>query len=50
MKRWGKILLVAGAVAVAAIAAIPLFVNANTFRPAVEKELARTLGRSVKVG
>ena len=50
MKRWGKILLVAGAVAVAAIAAIPLFVNANTFRPAVEKELAHTLGRSVKVG
>ena len=50
MKRWAKILLVAGAVIVAAIAAIPLFVNANTFRPAVEKELARALGRSVKVG
>ncbi|MGA8306728.1 MAG: DUF748 domain-containing protein [Candidatus Acidiferrales bacterium] len=50
MKRWAKILLVAGAVVAAAIAAIPLFVNANTFRPTVEKELARTLGRSVKVG
>ena len=50
MKRWAKILLVVGAVIVAAIAAIPLFVNANTFRPAVEKELQRTLGRSVKVG
>ena len=50
MKRWAKILLVAGAVIVAAIAAVPLFVNANTFRPAVEKELARALGRSVKVG
>lgn len=50
MKRWAKILLVALAVVVAAIAAIPLFVNANTFRPAIEKELAGTLGRSVKVG
>ncbi|MGB9243535.1 MAG: AsmA family protein [Candidatus Acidiferrales bacterium] len=50
MKRWAKILFVAGAVIVAAIAAIPLFVNANTFRPAVEKELARALGRGVKVG
>ena len=50
MKRWAKILLVVGAVIVAAIAAIPLFVNANTFRPTVEKELQRTLGRTVKVG
>jgi AsmA protein len=50
LKRWAKILLVAAAVFVAAIAAIPLFVNANTFRPTVEKELERTLGRSVKVG
>ena len=50
MKRWAKILLVAGAVIVAAIAAIPLFVNADTFRPTVEKELQRTLGRSVKMG
>ena len=50
MKRWAKILLVVGAVIIAAIAAIPLFVNANTFRPTVEKELQRTLGRTVKVG
>ena len=50
MKRWAKILLAAGAAAVAAIASIPLFVNANTFRPTVEKDLARTLGRTVKVG
>jgi AsmA protein len=50
LKRWAKILLVAGAVVVAAIASIPLFVNTNTFRPTVEKELAYTLGRSVKVG
>jgi AsmA protein len=50
VKRWAKILLVAVGVVVAAIASIPLFVNANTFRPAVEKQLANALGRSVKVG
>lgn len=50
MKRWAKILIVIAVVLVAAVAAIPLFVNANTFRPAIERELANTLGRSVKVG
>ena len=50
MKRWAKILIVIVVVLVAAVAAIPLFVNANTFRPAIEKQLASTLGRSVKVG
>jgi AsmA protein len=50
VKRWAKILIVIAVVLVAAVAAIPLFVNANTFRPTVEKELARTLGRRVKVG
>lgn len=50
MKRWAKILTVIAAVLVAAVAAIPLFVNANTFRPAIERELASALGRNVKVG
>ena len=50
MKRWAKILIVIAIVLVAAVAAIPLFVNTNTFRPAIERELASTLGRSVKVG
>jgi AsmA protein len=50
VKRWVKILTVITVVLVAAVAAIPLFVNANTFRPAIERELASTLGRSVKVG
>jgi AsmA protein len=50
VKRWAKILIFIAAVLVAAVAAIPLFVNANTFRPAIERELASTLGRSVKVG
>lgn len=50
MKRWTKILLATGGVVVAAGASLPLFVNANTFRPAVEKQLTTTLGRSVKLG
>jgi AsmA protein len=48
LKRRAKIFLVAAAAVVVVIASVPLFVNANTFRPAVEKELA--LGRTVKVG
>jgi AsmA protein len=50
VKRWAKILVAIAVVLVAAVAAIPLFVNANTFRPAIERELASTLGRSVKMG
>ncbi len=50
MKRWTKILLAIAVLLVAAAAAIPLFVHANTFRPAIERQLTRTLGRSVKLG
>jgi AsmA protein len=51
LKRWAKILIVLVLVlTVAAAASIPLFVNANTFRPAIEKQLTNALGRSVKIG
>ncbi len=50
MKRWAKILLAVAGIIVLVIAAIPLFVNANTFRPAIEKELKAVLGREVKFG
>lgn len=50
MKRWTKILLALVVLVVAAVASIPLFVNANTFRPAIEKQLTTALGRSVKLG
>ena len=50
MKRWTKILLAIAVLVVAAAAAIPLFVHANTFRPAIERQLTRTLGRDVKLG
>jgi AsmA protein len=50
VKRWTKILLAIAALVVAAAAALPAFVHANTFRPAIERQLTRTLGRDVKLG
>ena len=50
MKRWAKIPLAVVAIVVAIAALIPVFVNANTFRPAIEKQLTATLGRTVKLG
>ena len=50
MKRWTKILLAVAALIVVVAASLPLFVNANTFRPAIEKQLSAVLGRSVKLG
>ncbi len=50
MKRWAKILLAVIGLVIVAVVAIKLFVNANTFRPAIEKQLTTTLGRDVKVG
>lgn len=50
MKRWAKILLAVVGIIVAIAALIPLFVNANTFRPEIEKQLTTTLGRTVQVG
>src|SRR6266849_6127133 len=50
MKRILKILgIVIGLLIVIAIA-LPLFVDANTFRPKLESELTGALGRQVKVG
>ena len=50
MKRWAKVLLVIAGLFVLAIVSIRLFVHANTFRPAIEKQLSATLGRNVKLG
>ncbi len=50
VKRWVKTLLAIVLLVVAVGAMIPLFVNANTFRPTIEKRLTRALGRSVKCG
>jgi AsmA protein len=37
-------------VVVVVIAAIPLFVNVNIFRPLIEDQLTTALGRQVKLG
>ncbi len=50
MKRWTKILLALIGLVILGFASIPLFVNANTFRPTVEAQLTTALGRSVKLG
>jgi AsmA protein len=50
MKRWAKILLALVGLAIAGVASIPFFVNANTFRPTIERQLTTMLGRSVKLG
>ncbi|HXN98117.1 MAG TPA: AsmA family protein [Candidatus Acidoferrales bacterium] len=50
MKRWTKILLVIIGLFVVVVVSIKLFVHANTFRPAIEKQLSAALGRNVKVG
>jgi AsmA protein len=50
VKRWVKVLLVIAGLFVLAIVSIRLFVHANTFRPAIEKQLSATLGRNVKLG
>ena len=50
MKRWMKILLAVVGIVIVGAVAIKLFVNANQFRPTIEKQLATALGRSVKVG
>ena len=50
MKRWTKILLALVGLVILGLASIPLFVNANTFRPTIETQLTSALGRSVKLG
>ena len=50
MSHKGKIAAAVVGVVVVVIAAIPLFVNVNTFRPLIEEQLTTALGRQVKLG
>lgn len=50
MKRILKILTILVAVLIVIAIAIPLFIDANTFRPKLETELTGALGREVKLG
>lgn len=49
-KPWVKIVLGLIVLVVVVIALIPLFVNADTFRPRVQTELSAALGRQVTLG
>jgi AsmA protein len=50
MKMWAKILAGLLVIVIAAIVAIPFFIDANTFRPTLESRLSAGLGRPVKLG
>ncbi len=50
MKRILKILAIVIGILIVVALALPLFVDANTFRPRLESELTQALGRDVKVG
>ena len=50
MKLWAKIFAGLVVIVIAAIIAIPFFVDANTFRPTLETRLSAGLGRPVKLG
>ena len=50
MKTWAKVIVGILIVVIAAVVAIPFFVDANTFRPTLETRLSAGLGRTVKLG
>lgn len=50
MKHWKKIAALVVGLVVAAIVAVSLFVNVNTFRPLLEQQLTTALGRKVTMG
>ena len=49
-KHWVKIVLGLIAVFVLALVAVPFLVNADDFRPTIETQLARALGRPITLG
>lgn len=50
MKRFLRIAGIVVAVVILAILSLPLFFNANQFRPVLEERLTAALGRDVKIG
>jgi AsmA protein len=49
-KRWVRITAIIVAVVVVILIIVPFFVNADTFRPAVEDQISSALGRKVTLG
>ncbi|MGB7171425.1 MAG: DUF748 domain-containing protein [Acidobacteriaceae bacterium] len=49
-KRWVRVVLTVVVLLVAALLIVPVFVNADAFRPALENQLSSALGRKVTLG
>ncbi len=49
-KRWMKIAAAAAVALIAILLVVPFFVNADTFRPTIQKELSSALRRNVTLG
>lgn len=49
-KRWVRVLVAVVVLIAAAVLIVPLFVNADAFRPTLENELSSALGRKVTLG
>lgn len=49
-KHWLKAVIAAAVLIVAALVAVPFFVNADTFRPKLEAQLSSALGRKITLG
>jgi len=49
-KRWIKAAIAAVVLLIVIVVAIPLFIDADTFRPKVEDQLSTSLGRKVSLG
>lgn len=49
-KRWLRIAAAAVALFVLILLLVPFFVNADTFRPTLEAQLSRTIGRKITLG
>src|ERR1700691_6304420 len=50
MRRAFIVVLIVAAVLVVAVLALPFLIDANRFRPAIETEPTKSLGREVKIG
>ncbi len=49
-KRWIRVVVAVVVLLAAAMLVVPLFVNADAFRPALESQLSSALGRKVTLG
>ena len=49
-KKVVRYVLIAVGVLIVILLALPLFINANSFRPTIEEKLSAALGRKVQVG